>query len=108
MTTPPPLAEQLGKLLTEQRNPRSMNLDSLTTEEIVRLINAEDKLVPLAVEKEIPYIVQAVELIVDSLRRGGRLIYFGAGTSGRLGVVDASECPPTFGTDPSVVVGVMA
>jgi len=108
MTTPSLLAEQLGKLLTEQRNPRSMNLDSLSTEEIVRLINAEDKLVPLAVEKEIPYIVQAVELIVDSLKRGGRLIYFGAGTSGRLGVVDASECPPTFGTDPSMVVGVMA
>lgn len=108
MTTPSSLAEQLGKLLTEQRNPRSMNLDSLSTEEIVRLINSEDKLVPLAVEKEIPYIVQAVELIVDSLKRGGRLIYFGAGTSGRLGVVDASECPPTFGTDPSMVVGVMA
>jgi N-acetylmuramic acid 6-phosphate etherase len=108
MTTPSSLAEQLGKLLTEQRNPRSMNLDSLSTEEIVRLINSEDKLVPLAVEKEIPYIVQAVELIVDSLKCGGRLIYFGAGTSGRLGVVDASECPPTFGTDPSMVVGVMA
>jgi N-acetylmuramic acid 6-phosphate etherase len=108
MSTSSSLAEQLGKLLTEQRNPRSMNLDSLNTEEIVRLINAEDKLVPLAVEKEIPYIVQAVELIVDSLKRGGRLIYFGAGTSGRLGVVDASECPPTFGTDPSLVVGVMA
>ena len=108
MTTPSSLAEQLGKLLTEQRNPRSMNLDSLSTEEIVRLINSEDKLVPLAVEKEIPYIVQAVELIVESLKHGGRLIYFGAGTSGRLGVVDASECPPTFGTDPSMVVGVMA
>lgn len=108
MTTPSSLAEQLGRLLTEQRNPRSMNLDSLSTEEIVRLINSEDKLVPLAVEKEIPYIVQAVETIVDSLKRGGRLIYFGAGTSGRLGVVDASECPPTFGTDPSMVVGVMA
>jgi len=108
MTTPSLLAEQLGKLLTEQRNPRSMNLDSLSTEEIVRLINSEDKLVPLAVEKEIPYIVQAVELIVESLKHGGRLIYFGAGTSGRLGVVDASECPPTFGTDPSMVIGVMA
>jgi N-acetylmuramic acid 6-phosphate etherase len=108
MTASSSLAEQLGKLLTEQRNPRSNNLDSLNTEEIVRLINAEDKLVPLAVEKEIPYIVQAVELIVTSLRQGGRLLYFGAGTSGRLGVVDASECPPTFGTDPSMVIGIIA
>jgi N-acetylmuramic acid 6-phosphate etherase len=110
MNTPPSsaLAEQLGKLLTEQRNPRSMDLDRLSTEGILRLINSEDKLVPLAVEREIPYIEQAVELIVDSLKRGGRLFYFGAGTSGRLGVVDASECPPTFGTDPSMVIGVMA
>jgi N-acetylmuramic acid 6-phosphate etherase len=102
------LAEQLGKLLTEQRNPRSKQLDSLTTEGILRLINSEDKLVPLAVEREIPYIAAAVELIVHSLKHGGRLLYFGAGTSGRLGVVDASECPPTFGTDPDQVVGVIA
>lgn len=102
------LSEQLAKLLTEQRNPRSTRLDSLSAEGILRLINAEDKLVPLAVEREIPYIARAVELIVQSLRRGGRLLYFGAGTSGRLGVVDASECPPTFGTDPDLVVGVMA
>jgi N-acetylmuramic acid 6-phosphate etherase len=102
------LAEQLGKLMTEQRNPRSMDLDRLSTEGILRLINSEDKLVPLAVEREIPYIEQAVELIVHSLKQGGRLLYFGAGTSGRLGVVDASECPPTFGTDPGMVVGVMA
>jgi N-acetylmuramic acid 6-phosphate etherase len=102
------LAEQLGKLMTEQRNPRSMDLDRLSTEGILRLINSEDKLVPLAVEREIPYIEQAVELIVHSLKQGGRLLYFGAGTSGRLGVVDASECPPTFGTDPGMVIGVMA
>jgi N-acetylmuramic acid 6-phosphate etherase len=102
------LAEQLGKLMTEQRNPRSMDLDRLSTEGVLRLINSEDKLVPLAVEREIPYIEQAVELIVHSLKQGGRLLYFGAGTSGRLGVVDASECPPTFGTDPGMVVGVMA
>jgi N-acetylmuramic acid 6-phosphate etherase len=102
------LAEQLGKLLTEQRNSRSLDLDRLSTEGILRLINSEDKLVPLAVEREIPYIEKAVELIVHSLKQGGRLLYFGAGTSGRLGVVDASECPPTFGTDPSMVVGVMA
>lgn len=102
------LSRQLAGLLTEQRNPRSMRLDTLSTEGILRLINTEDKLVPLAVEREIPYIARAVELIVESLKRGGRLLYFGAGTSGRLGVVDASECPPTFGTDPQLVVGVMA
>jgi len=102
------LSETLARLLTEQRNAASMDLDQLSTEGVLRLINAQDKLVPLAVEREIPYITQAVELVVASLRRGGRLIYFGAGTSGRLGVVDASECPPTFGTDPSMVVGMMA
>ncbi len=102
------LSEQLAKLLTEQRNPRSMRLDSLPTEGILRLINVEDRLVPLAVEREIPYIARAVDLVVQSLKSGGRLLYFGAGTSGRLGVVDASECPPTFGTDPGLVVGVMA
>jgi N-acetylmuramic acid 6-phosphate etherase len=98
----------LARLLTEQRNPASTHLDQLSTEGILRLINWQDKLVPLAVEREIPYIVQAVELIVDSLRSGGRLLYVGAGTSGRLGVVDAAECPPTFGTDPSQVVGLIA
>ncbi len=102
------LSDTLAKLLTEQRNPASMNLDRMSTEEILRLLNAQDKLVPLAVEKEIPYIMQAVELIVSSFRRGGRLLYFGAGTSGRLGVVDASECPPTFGTPPEQVVGMIA
>jgi len=102
------LSDVLSKLLTEQRNPASINLDSLSTEEILRMINGQDKLVPIAVEKEIPYITQAVELIVDSLRSGGRLLYVGAGTSGRLGVVDASECPPTFGSPPGQVVGIMA
>jgi N-acetylmuramic acid 6-phosphate etherase len=102
------LSDALAKLLTEQRNPMTMDLDRLSTEGVLRLINAQDKLVPLAVEREIPYIAQAVELVVASLRGGGRLIYVGAGTSGRLGVVDASECPPTFGTDPALVLGVMA
>ena len=102
------LSDALAKLLTEQRNPVTMDLDRLSTEGVLRLINAQDKLVPLAVEREIPYIAQAVELVVASLRSGGRLIYVGAGTSGRLGVVDASECPPTFGTDPAMVLGVMA
>jgi N-acetylmuramic acid 6-phosphate etherase len=102
------LYDALAKLLTEQRNPASMNMDMMSTEEILRLINAQDKLVALAVEREIPYITRAVEHIVTSLKNGGRLIYFGAGTSGRLGVVDASECPPTFGTDPRQVVGLIA
>ncbi len=102
------LSESLAKLLTEQRNPASMNLDALSTEEVLRLINSQDKLVPIAVEREIPHIARAVELIVSALHNGGRLIYVGAGTSGRLGVVDASECPPTFGTDPSMVRGIIA
>ncbi len=102
------LFEHLGKLSTEQRNPRSMNLDSLSTEEILKLINSEDKLVPLAVEKEIPHIAQAVEHVVEAFKHGGRLIYVGAGTSGRLGILDASECPPTFGSPHEMIVGVMA
>lgn len=104
----PPLTTALSQLLTEQRNPTSMDLDMRSTEGILRLLNAEDKLVPLAVEREIPYIIQAVDYVVQSLKSGGRLLYFGAGTSGRLGVIDASECPPTFGTDPATVVGVIA
>ena len=102
------LSDVLAKLLTAQRNPASTDLDNMSTGEILRLLNAQDKLVPLAVEHEIPYIMQAVELLVHSFRNGGRLLYFGAGTSGRLGVVDASECPPTFGTPAEQVVGVMA
>jgi N-acetylmuramic acid 6-phosphate etherase len=102
------LFDSLGKLSTEQRNPRSMNLDSLSTEEILKLINSEDKLVPIAVEQEIPYIAQAVEHVVDAFKNGGRLIYIGAGTSGRLGILDASECPPTFGSPHEMIVGVIA
>lgn len=102
------LSEELARLMTEQRNPASMNLDRMSTGEILRLINSQDKLVPLAVEQEIPWITEAVELIVTSFRNGGRLIYFGAGTSGRLGVVDASECPPTFGVPDGMVVGMIA
>jgi len=103
-----PLYESLARLLTEQRNPNTMDLDTLSVTEVLRRISAEDKLVPLAVEREIPYIARAVELVLASLKDGGRLIYVGAGTSGRLGVVDASECPPTFGTDPSMVQGIIA
>ncbi|MGB6649866.1 MAG: N-acetylmuramic acid 6-phosphate etherase, partial [Bacteroidota bacterium] len=102
------LSDALSRLLTEQRNPDSMDLDLLSTRGILRLINSQDKLVPIAVEREIPYIERAVDLVVASLRGGGRLLYFGAGTSGRLGVVDASECPPTFGTDANLVRGVIA
>jgi N-acetylmuramic acid 6-phosphate etherase len=101
-------SEALAKLLTEQRNPASTELDSLSTTEILKLINSQDKLVALAVEHEIPYIASAVEIIVSAFRNGGRLIYVGAGTSGRLGVVDASECPPTFGTEPGMVRGLIA
>jgi N-acetylmuramic acid 6-phosphate etherase len=100
--------DNLAGLSTEQRNPRSMQIDRLSAGDILRLINSEDKCVPAAVEREIPYIEKGVELIVESLTRGGRLIYVGAGTSGRLGILDASECPPTFGTNPDSVVGIVA
>jgi N-acetylmuramic acid 6-phosphate etherase len=101
-------SDSLAKLLTEQRNPASTELDTLSTPEILSLINSEDKLVALAVEREIPYIATAVDIVVDAFKKGGRLIYVGAGTSGRLGVVDASECPPTFGTQPGMVLGLIA
>jgi N-acetylmuramic acid 6-phosphate etherase len=102
------LFKEISNLTTEQRNPKSMDIDARSTEEILRIINDEDKLVPLAVEKEIPYITKAVEIIVKALKSGGRLLYFGAGTSGRLGVVDASECPPTFGTPFGLIEGYIA
>ena len=99
---------ELGRLVTEQRNPRSKNLDKLSTSQILRLMNREDRRVPVAVGREIPRIARAVEIIVERLSRGGRLIYVGAGTSGRLGVLDATECPPTFGTPRTLVQGVIA
>ena len=102
------LFEQLKNLITEKRNPNTMDIDSKSIKEILRIINNEDKNVPFAIEKEITYIKQAVEIIVHALKNGGRLIYVGAGTSGRLGVLDASECPPTFGTDPEMVQGIIA
>lgn len=108
MSTSHELYNKLEKLLTEQRNPDSVELDTLATDGVLRLINSQDKLVPLAVERELPSISKAVEIIVDALKNGGRLLYFGAGTSGRLGVVDASECPPTFGTDPGLIRGTIA
>jgi N-acetylmuramic acid 6-phosphate etherase len=93
---------------TEKSNCRTANLDQLSTREIVELINAEDSLVAPAVGREKKNIVAAVELIVERLKKGGRLFYVGAGTSGRLGVLDASECPPTFGTTPAMVKGIIA
>jgi N-acetylmuramic acid 6-phosphate etherase len=102
------LFAQLQSLTTEKRNPRSMKIDSESVPGILRIINEEDKKVPLAVAKEIPHIAKAVRLVVDALKSGGRLIYVGAGTSGRLGILDAAECPPTFGTDPGMVQGIIA
>ncbi len=95
-------------LLTEARNPRSERLDALSALEIASLMNAEDAGVARAVERVLPEIAQAIEWAADALRQGGRIIYAGAGTSGRLGVLDASECPPTFGIDPAMVVGLIA
>ena len=102
------LLNSLEKMLSEQRNPNTLHIDSLSSLDIVTLLNNEDKLVALAVEKNLPQIAQAVERIVAAFQAGGRLVYMGAGTSGRLGVLDASECPPTFGVPSSMVVGLIA
>jgi len=100
--------EEIKHLITEARNPASIDIDSKSTLQILKLINAEDKKVPKAVEKVIPRIAEAVELIVKSFKNGGRLFYLDAGTSGRLGVLDAAECPPTFGTPPRMIKGIIA
>nr|WP_314738756.1 N-acetylmuramic acid 6-phosphate etherase [uncultured Haemophilus sp.] len=102
------LLQSLAQMTTEQRNPRSMNIDCLSAIEIVQLINQEDQLVAKAVEKCLPHIAAAVEKIEHAFLNGGRLVYIGAGTSGRLGVLDASECPPTYGVPPEMVVGIIA
>lgn len=102
------LFNQLLTLTTEQRNPFSMHIDQASVEEALEIINTEDHRVPIAVRREIPYIARAVRIVADAFRQGGRLIYVGAGTSGRLGIVDASECPPTFGTPPEMVQGLIA
>jgi N-acetylmuramic acid 6-phosphate etherase len=94
--------------ITEQENSRTSNLSSLPVSEIVRLMNEEDALVAAAVAKVLPRVEEAVTGIVDTLRGGGRLFYIGTGTSGRLGILDASECPPTFGVSPDLVQGVIA
>ncbi|MBF4459223.1 MULTISPECIES: N-acetylmuramic acid 6-phosphate etherase [unclassified Pseudoclavibacter] len=98
----------LAALSTEGRNPRSMELDTLETEQILRLMNDEDATVAGAVRAALPVIAQAADRIAEARRAGGRLIYLGAGTSGRIGLLDAVECPPTFGTSPEDVLGVMA
>jgi N-acetylmuramic acid 6-phosphate etherase len=98
----------LEGLLTEQRNPASRNIDALPTEEILRIINEQDRQVADAVMKVVPDITIAVDAIVEALNRGDRLFYIGAGTSGRLGVLDAAECPPTFNVDPEMVQAIMA
>jgi len=102
------LFTELKDLVTEARNPASENIDTLSSAEILKIINDEDKTVAPIVEAEIPYITKAVDIIVEAFNRGGRLFYVGAGTSGRLGVLDAAECPPTFGTDPAMVQGIIA
>ena len=93
---------------TEQRNPATVELDRMSTLEIVTVMNEEDRKVAGAIERVLPQVAEAVDAVVASLRAGGRLIYMGAGTSGRLGVLDAAECPPTFRTDPDLVVGLIA
>lgn len=98
----------LSKLITEKQNSASKYIDTVSTLEILEIINKEDQTVALAVEKTLTDIAKAVDLIVIQLQKGGRLIYIGAGTSGRLGILDASECPPTFGTDPNQIMGLIA
>ncbi|MBL8179713.1 MAG: N-acetylmuramic acid 6-phosphate etherase, partial [Bryobacterales bacterium] len=98
----------LEKLTTEQRNPASEAIDTLSTGEMLRIINAEDQRVAVAVEAVLPQIAEAVDQTAAAVARGGRLYYIGAGTSGRLGVLDASECPPTFNAPPDLVQGIMA
>ena len=98
----------LASLLTEQVNERTKEIDRCDTAGILNMINDEDRIVPEAVGKEIPHIARAVDMIVDAIRGGGRLFYFGAGTSGRLGVLDASECTPTFGVSHDLIQGHIA
>ena len=100
--------DMLEGFTTEGRNERSTNIDQASTREILSIINAEDKTVPFAVERELDHIAALVDDVVTSFRAGGRLFYIGAGTSGRLGVLDASECPPTYGVPPTMVQGIIA
>ncbi len=108
MSTYERLIKQLDQLQTEQPNPKSANIDELDAYEIGKLINSEDKTVAEVVEKALPVISKTAEKYAETIRIGGRIFYVGAGTSGRLGVLDAAECPPTFGTDPKLIVGVIS
>ncbi|WP_154124360.1 N-acetylmuramic acid 6-phosphate etherase [Grimontia hollisae] len=98
----------LTRLITESRNPASTQIDTLPTLEMLEVINQQDQLVALAVAQTLPQIALAVDAIAAAFAQGGRLIYMGAGTSGRLGILDASECPPTYGSDPNMVIGLIA
>src|ERR1035437_5702107 len=100
--------QDLGLLTTEARNTQSENIDKLSTLEMLTVINREDATVAAAVASQLPAIAQAVDVIVERFARGGRLFYIGAGTSGRLGVLDASECPPTFSVPPALFQGLIA
>ena len=102
------LMSELSRLVSEERNPGTMDIDLMSTTEILTTINREDRTVAEAVSRVIPEVVKAVDAIVATFERGGRLVYIGAGTSGRLGVLDASECPPTFGVPYGMVVGLIA
>ncbi len=102
------LISALSYLVSEQQNPDTIDLDLLPAKEILKRINQQDQRVPLAVEKVLPQITQSVEKITSAFKRGGRLIFLGAGTSGRLGVIEATECPPLFGTCEKMIVGVIA
>ncbi|WFQ81536.1 N-acetylmuramic acid 6-phosphate etherase [Xenorhabdus sp. SF857] len=98
----------LSNMITESCNPASTHIDQLSTLDMLRVINDEDKKVAIAVEKTLPQIARVVDKVAEAFRQGGRLIYSGAGTSGRLGILDASECPPTYGTKPEQVIGLIA
>jgi len=102
------LFNEISNLTTESTNTKSNNIDIMSSLDILKIINEEDKKVAIAIESELNNISKAVDIIVDRFKKGGRLIYVGAGTSGRLGIVDASECPPTFGVDNNLVVGLIA
>lgn len=102
------MEEKLELLTTESRNEQTMQIDTAEPIEILRLMNEQDQLVALAVKEVLSDIEVAVQYVFESFQKGGRLIYVGAGTSGRLGVLDAVECPPTFGTDPEMVQGLIA
>lgn len=110
MSTPrdPALFRELSSLVTEGVLAESRDLDTADTLEVLRIINEQDRRVPAAVAGSLPEIARVADRVAEGFRRGGRLLYVGAGTSGRLGILDASECPPTFGTDPSEVVGIIA